>query len=243
MSALQKISSQMTLIPQQDLREVEGMNAFFIIPAKAKVVAGRALRDPPAAREAPRRARRDRAGDGPPGRPLAAGDSPGWALRDVLLRAQEALRAARGPAVRALDRADHAGDRARPEAGRRRRASRSSRSRPATSTASTATSRSSSAPPAESAGSKIERKTDTYGYEWVIVRDSDFEDLVTAVHLVASELKAQGFGAQLLAARVSLRGQRARIPSTGSTGSSAARSGRSSRPATSRSATTRPSSS
>ncbi len=40
MSALQKISSQMTLIPQQDLREVEGLNAFFIIPAKAKVVAG-----------------------------------------------------------------------------------------------------------------------------------------------------------------------------------------------------------
>jgi heat shock protein HtpX len=36
MSALQKISSQMTLIPQQDLREVEGMNAFFIIPARAK---------------------------------------------------------------------------------------------------------------------------------------------------------------------------------------------------------------
>jgi heat shock protein HtpX len=40
MSALQKISSQMTLIPQQDLREVEGLNAFFIIPAKAKAVAG-----------------------------------------------------------------------------------------------------------------------------------------------------------------------------------------------------------
>jgi heat shock protein HtpX len=36
MSALQKISSQMTLIPQQDLRQVEGMNAFFIIPARAK---------------------------------------------------------------------------------------------------------------------------------------------------------------------------------------------------------------
>src|SRR6266404_1920887 len=29
MSALQKISSQMTLIPNQDLRQVEGMNAFF----------------------------------------------------------------------------------------------------------------------------------------------------------------------------------------------------------------------
>jgi heat shock protein HtpX len=36
MSALQKISSQMTMIPNQDLRQVEGMNAFFIIPAKAK---------------------------------------------------------------------------------------------------------------------------------------------------------------------------------------------------------------
>jgi heat shock protein HtpX len=36
MSALQKISSQMTLIPNRDLRQVQGMNAFFIIPAKAK---------------------------------------------------------------------------------------------------------------------------------------------------------------------------------------------------------------
>jgi heat shock protein HtpX len=36
MSALQKISSQMTLIPNQDLREVEGMNAFFIIPTRVK---------------------------------------------------------------------------------------------------------------------------------------------------------------------------------------------------------------
>ncbi len=32
MSALQKIASQMTRIPQRDLREVEGMNAFFIVP-------------------------------------------------------------------------------------------------------------------------------------------------------------------------------------------------------------------
>ena len=36
MSALQKISSQMTLIPNRDLRQVEGMSAFFIIPARAK---------------------------------------------------------------------------------------------------------------------------------------------------------------------------------------------------------------
>jgi heat shock protein HtpX len=32
MSALQKISSGITQIPQRDLREVQGMNAFFIVP-------------------------------------------------------------------------------------------------------------------------------------------------------------------------------------------------------------------
>ena len=53
---------------------------------------------------------------------------------------------------------------------------------------------------AASAGSEIERKTDTYGFEWLIVTDPDLEDQVTAIHAVASELTAQGFGAQLLAA-------------------------------------------
>ncbi|MBA2475122.1 MAG: zinc metalloprotease HtpX [Actinobacteria bacterium] len=36
MSALQKIASQIAVIPQRDLREVEGMNAFFIIPTSVK---------------------------------------------------------------------------------------------------------------------------------------------------------------------------------------------------------------
>ena len=36
MSALQKIASDMTRIPQRDLRQVEGMNAFFIIPTSVK---------------------------------------------------------------------------------------------------------------------------------------------------------------------------------------------------------------
>jgi heat shock protein HtpX len=39
MSALQKIASQMTLIPQRDLRQVEGMNAFFIVPTNVKSAA------------------------------------------------------------------------------------------------------------------------------------------------------------------------------------------------------------
>src|SRR6266540_434949 len=36
MSVLQKIASRITQIPQQDLREVAGMNAFFIIPTSVK---------------------------------------------------------------------------------------------------------------------------------------------------------------------------------------------------------------
>jgi heat shock protein HtpX len=36
MSALQKIASDIVRIPQRDLREVEGMNAFFIIPTTVK---------------------------------------------------------------------------------------------------------------------------------------------------------------------------------------------------------------
>jgi heat shock protein HtpX len=36
MSALQRISSNITQIPQRDLREVQGMNAFFIVPTNVK---------------------------------------------------------------------------------------------------------------------------------------------------------------------------------------------------------------
>jgi PspAB-like protein len=53
---------------------------------------------------------------------------------------------------------------------------------------------------ARESSSKIERSTDSYGYEWLIVRDNDLEDLVTTVHLIASELASRGFGEQLLAA-------------------------------------------
>jgi hypothetical protein len=53
---------------------------------------------------------------------------------------------------------------------------------------------------AAEAGSKVERRSDTFGYEWLIVRDNDLEDLVTAANLVSSELANSGFGPQLLAA-------------------------------------------
>jgi heat shock protein HtpX len=47
MSALQKISSQMALIPQRDLREVQGMNAFFIIPTSVKEATAELFMDHP----------------------------------------------------------------------------------------------------------------------------------------------------------------------------------------------------
>jgi len=47
MSALQKISSQMSLIPNRDLRQVEGMSAFFIIPARARSTAAELFMDHP----------------------------------------------------------------------------------------------------------------------------------------------------------------------------------------------------
>jgi hypothetical protein len=53
---------------------------------------------------------------------------------------------------------------------------------------------------ARESSSRIERSTDSYGYEWLVVRDDDLEDLVATVHLVGSELAARGFGEQLLAA-------------------------------------------
>jgi len=52
---------------------------------------------------------------------------------------------------------------------------------------------------ARDSGSKVSRKDDEMGFQWLIVEDSDLEDLVTTVHLVSSELVQRGFGEQLLA--------------------------------------------
>ena len=53
---------------------------------------------------------------------------------------------------------------------------------------------------ARESGSRLSRRSDDFGFEWLIVEDPDFEDLVTTVHLIGSDLKARGFGPQLLAA-------------------------------------------
>ena len=58
-----------------------------------------------------------------------------------------------------------------------------------------------------STGARVTRRTDDYGYEWLVFDDPDFEDLVNAVHLVGAELQSRGFGPQLLAAVFRFDGQ------------------------------------
>jgi hypothetical protein len=60
---------------------------------------------------------------------------------------------------------------------------------------------------AESAGTRVRRRQDSFGYQWLVLNDRDFEDLITAVHLVASELAGRGFGGQLLAALFAFEGR------------------------------------
>jgi PspA associated protein B len=55
--------------------------------------------------------------------------------------------------------------------------------------------------------SKIERKSDDLGWEWLVVRDQDFEELVATVHTIAQEFQDGGFGEQLLAALFPFEGK------------------------------------
>ena len=53
---------------------------------------------------------------------------------------------------------------------------------------------------ARDSNSRVERRSDEHGFDWIVVHDEHFEDLVGTVHLVSSELLARGFGDRLLAA-------------------------------------------
>jgi hypothetical protein len=58
---------------------------------------------------------------------------------------------------------------------------------------------------ARDSGSQVRRRSDGFGFQWMVIRDKDFEDLVTTTHLVSSELVDRGFGGQLLAAMFAFR--------------------------------------
>ena len=53
---------------------------------------------------------------------------------------------------------------------------------------------------AKDTGTTLSQSDDEYGYRWMIFKDDDFDDLVTAVNTVVSELQSGGYGDRVLAA-------------------------------------------
>jgi hypothetical protein len=51
----------------------------------------------------------------------------------------------------------------------------------------------------EETGTAFEVREDSKGYEWVVLHDDDFEDLVTSLHFAADTMIEKGFGSRLLA--------------------------------------------
>jgi hypothetical protein len=49
-------------------------------------------------------------------------------------------------------------------------------------------------------GTKVEQSEDAYGFQWIVLNDDHFEDLVATTHIFSSTLEEEGFGEQLLAA-------------------------------------------
>jgi hypothetical protein len=59
---------------------------------------------------------------------------------------------------------------------------------------------------AAQADSKIERQSDEFGFDWIVIHDPELEDAVGAAHTLAAELTAKGFGSQLLGALFRFQG-------------------------------------
>jgi len=52
----------------------------------------------------------------------------------------------------------------------------------------------------EETGTDFDLREDSHGWEWVVLRDDDPEDLVTSVHFAADEFGERGYGSRILAA-------------------------------------------
>jgi hypothetical protein len=52
---------------------------------------------------------------------------------------------------------------------------------------------------AQESGASVRRRSDSYGYDWLVVRERDLDRLVEAVGLAAAGLTKRGFGSRLLA--------------------------------------------
>ena len=52
----------------------------------------------------------------------------------------------------------------------------------------------------EETGTELRSHEDEYGYRWLILRDSDFDDLVVSLNTISSALQGEGYGDRLLCA-------------------------------------------
>jgi hypothetical protein len=57
----------------------------------------------------------------------------------------------------------------------------------------------------EETGTTIDARDDEFGYRWMVLKDSDMEDLVVGINAVSTEIQAGGYGDRLLAAVFSFR--------------------------------------
>jgi hypothetical protein len=69
---------------------------------------------------------------------------------------------------------------------------------------------------AEESGTEVQSADDEYGFRWLILRDSDFDDLVVALNTVSTELQSGGYGDRLLCCVFAFEDS-ARPPDTGRT--------------------------
>ena len=54
-------------------------------------------------------------------------------------------------------------------------------------------------------GTQVERTDDSFGYRWMVLSDSDFEDLVVGVNVVSQALQDGGYGERILCAVFAFR--------------------------------------
>jgi hypothetical protein len=53
---------------------------------------------------------------------------------------------------------------------------------------------------AEETATEVESADDEFGYRWLVLRDTDFEDLVVSLNTVSTQLQSGGYGDRLLCA-------------------------------------------
>jgi hypothetical protein len=57
-------------------------------------------------------------------------------------------------------------------------------------------------------GTKVETEDDSFGYRWMLLRDSDFDDLVVGINAVSSALETGGYGERILCAVFSFQDEK-----------------------------------